>query len=248
MEYKFLKDRGALAEGKSSDSSLHDTMTIAGFRPQLSRTNQLTKQDANRLLRHVTPEMAEHIPETLAREHTLCCIDAEGDTLTVATMVADDLAVQDKLRFMLNRDVRFVSASESAIRAALDRCFGTWDHDSVDSMICEFTETAIDVSEIQAFSGSAPKKRSIVKSKNGAPTGSGVSTTTGLDHTPRLGGHTMFSYVVEEGQRVLMRRADGRVEILVGPTKVNRFRKIFRPMQHYVAHPGEFLIARFRDG
>ncbi len=58
----------------------------------------------------------------------------------------------------------------------------------------------------------------------------------------------MFSYIVEEGQRVLMRRPDGTMEILVGPKKVSRFRKVFRPMQHYVAHPGEFLIARYRDG
>ncbi len=63
-----------------------------------------------------------------------------------------------------------------------------------------------------------------------------------------LEGHSMFSYVVEEGQRVLMRRADGSMEILVGPVKVFRFRKVFRPMQHYVAHPGEFLIVRYRDG
>lgn len=58
----------------------------------------------------------------------------------------------------------------------------------------------------------------------------------------------MFSYVVEEGQRVLMCRADGTMEILIGPQKVSRFRKTFRKIPHFVAHPGEFLIVRYRDG
>jgi hypothetical protein len=58
----------------------------------------------------------------------------------------------------------------------------------------------------------------------------------------------MFSYVVEEGQRVLMRRPNGTMKILIGPLKVYHGRNVFRPMQHYVAHPGEFLIARYRDG
>src|SRR5262249_36809808 len=65
------------------------------------------------------------------------------------------------------------------------------------------------------------------------------------DHPGESG---MFFYIVEEGQRVLMRRPDGTMEILVGPQRVWRFRKQFTPMQHYVAHPGEFLIVRFRDG
>lgn len=252
MEYKFLKDRGALAEGKSAGDASENAMTIAGFRPRLSQTTPLTKRDANRLLRQVTPEMANLIPESLAREHNLCCIDADGDTLIVAAMVADDLSVQDKLRFMLNRDVRFVPASESAIRSAIDRVFGMSETESVDSMIAEFTDTDFDVTKVQGFSGFAPLKKNrrahVVDYKKGARDLGADLGGSGLDNTPRLGGHTMLSFVVEEGDRVLMRRTDGTMEILIGPTKVNRFRKVFRPMQHYVAHPGEFLIVRFRDG
>jgi hypothetical protein len=53
---------------------------------------------------------------------------------------------------------------------------------------------------------------------------------------------------VEEGQRVMMIRPDGAMSVIVGPKRVFRFRNRFRPMEHYVAHPGEFLILRFRDG
>ncbi len=58
----------------------------------------------------------------------------------------------------------------------------------------------------------------------------------------------MFSYIVEEGQRVLVIRTNGTMEVVVGPKKVSTFGRRFRPMAHHVAHPGEFLIVRFRDG
>jgi hypothetical protein len=58
----------------------------------------------------------------------------------------------------------------------------------------------------------------------------------------------MFFYTVEEGQRVLMRRPNGTMEVITGPRRVWRGRNVFEPMQHYIAHPGEFLIARYRDG
>lgn len=72
---------------------------------------------------------------------------------------------------------------------------------------------------------------------------------TGLDpisSRPQRSG--MFFYTVEEGQRVRMIYPDGTVEILVGPRRVWKGRRRFAPMAHYVAHPGEFLIVRFRDG
>lgn len=58
----------------------------------------------------------------------------------------------------------------------------------------------------------------------------------------------MFSYVVEEGQRVLVIRSNGSMEVVIGPKKVSTWRRRFRHMAHHVAHPGEFLIVRFRDG
>jgi hypothetical protein len=58
----------------------------------------------------------------------------------------------------------------------------------------------------------------------------------------------MFYYTVEEGQRVLMKRRDGRMEVLVGPQRVWRGWRTFERMHHFVAHPGQFLEVRFRDG
>jgi hypothetical protein len=70
----------------------------------------------------------------------------------------------------------------------------------------------------------------------------------GLDRGGARSGGGMFFYTVEDGARVLMVSRDGTMRILEGPTKVSRWFRRFRPMQHYVAHPGEFLIVRCRDG
>src|SRR4029077_13814432 len=46
---------------------------------------------------------------------------------------------------------------------------------------------------------------------------SGSEAVSGEDTTPDYGTQSMFSYTVEEGQRVLMVQKDGRMEVIVGP-------------------------------
>lgn len=70
----------------------------------------------------------------------------------------------------------------------------------------------------------------------------------GRDRTRLTRRPGMFSYTIEDGQHVLMIRNDGTMEELVGPKKVSTWGRTFRPMEHYVAHPGEFLVVRYRDG
>ncbi len=76
----------------------------------------------------------------------------------------------------------------------------------------------------------------------------GRSPVSGEDTTPDYGTETMWYYTVEEGQRALMIRKDGRMEVIVGPARRWKGRSRFEKMRHFVAHPGEFLIVRFRDG
>ncbi len=76
----------------------------------------------------------------------------------------------------------------------------------------------------------------------------GRSAVDGEDTTPDYGTETMWYYSVEEGQRALMIRHDGRMEVIVGPKQVWKGWNRFEKMRHFVAHPGEFLIVRFRDG
>jgi hypothetical protein len=59
---------------------------------------------------------------------------------------------------------------------------------------------------------------------------------------------TMFFYTIEENQRALVVRSNGAIEVVEGPRKIWRWGKTVRPMGHHIAHPGEFLMVRFRDG
>lgn len=71
----------------------------------------------------------------------------------------------------------------------------------------------------------------------------------GLDATSKQqGAHSMFFYTVEEGQRALLVSKGGQMKVIAGPARVWRWGKRLRPMAHYVAHPGDFLIVRYRDG
>jgi hypothetical protein len=70
----------------------------------------------------------------------------------------------------------------------------------------------------------------------------------GEERTPNFGRDGMFRYTVEEGQRVLVIHKSGQVEVVVGPARVWKWDKRFERMRHFVAHPGDFLVVKFRDG
>ena len=55
-------------------------------------------------------------------------------------------------------------------------------------------------------------------------------------------------HIVEDGQRALMIRPDGRTEAIVGPARVLAWNRRFQVMRSLVAHPGEFLVVRHVDG
>lgn len=251
MEYKYLKDRGALAEGNVATPAAE--FTIAGFQPRLSQMENFGQREIRRRLREPDPKVMQFIPATMARVHQIFPIAHDGSTLTVASTQNEDLVLKNELESFLGLSIQFAPTSSTAIDLAIEQHYAAHETESVDSMICEFTDTAIDVSDLDQSprmlsTGTREfRKKQPIDYKMGLAS-RGPIRDSGLDTTTPWGGQTMFSYVVEEGQRVLMRKPDGRIEILVGPTKVSRFRKQFRPMQHYVAHPGEFLIVRYRDG
>ncbi len=230
-----------------------------------------------------TPPKAvlELVPESVARENLVLPCRLDGDTLWVAAADPNDLMVADKLTFILNKKIRLVGYPKRLLIAAINEHYGQTETESVDSMLCEFTDTAIDFTKVDVdladadhdepdamlrrakaryLSRSALERPSLARSKalRAAPGEVQIAALSrsipvrpappGLDTTPDYGTASMWYYTVEEGQRALMIRRDGRMEVVVGPRRVwvghNRFEK----MRHYVAHPGEFLIVRFRDG
>ncbi len=87
------------------------------------------------------------VTESVARENAVIPIAFDDDQLKVAVVDPMNFEVMEKLRFLLNRDVKPVMAPKDSILSAINRHYGQTETESVDSMLMEFTETAIDFTE-----------------------------------------------------------------------------------------------------
>jgi hypothetical protein len=248
-----IQKRGAvhLAEEEAAG----DVLLGRSVQPTRSR---LLQQIANRAI-------LELIPESVARENVVFPLRLDGETLTVAAADPNNLLVADQLTFILNKKIRLVGMPRQDILDAINEHYGQTETESVDSMLCEFTDTALSIDRWQQPSAPAARARgsllarampeigetlarSVTELKKGMRGNAGEDHDHGEDTTADYGNETMLFYTVEEGQRTLMIRRDGSMEVLVGPKRVWRGWRRFEKMRHFVAHPGDFLIIRFRDG
>lgn len=98
----------------------------------------------------IPPSIIEMLTESIARENVVIPISRDEDgALVVAMHDPNGFDVLEKLRFLVNRDVKMVLAPREAIQAAINRHYGQNETESVDSMLAEFTETAIDFTETE---------------------------------------------------------------------------------------------------
>ncbi|MFM8707539.1 MAG: GspE/PulE family protein [Planctomycetia bacterium] len=95
----------------------------------------------------VSQDVIELLPESVARENTIFPLAEQGSVLELATSDPGDVDLQEKLRFILNRDVEISLAPRQQIVEAINRHYGLSDGESADSMLQEFTDTAIDFTE-----------------------------------------------------------------------------------------------------
>lgn len=112
------------------------------------------------------PEMViELMPEAVARENTVLPLAESDGGLKVLMSEPGDVDTVEKLRFILNRDVTVALATRSSINLAINRMYGQVEGESADSILQEFTDTAIDFTETvddqaseeeEAGDGSAP--------------------------------------------------------------------------------------------
>ena len=91
----------------------------------------------------------ELVPESLARENIVMPLAQENGAIKVIMHDPIDFETIDKLRFVLNREIEVALAPKEAIVEAINRYYGgaTTETESVDSMLQEFTDTAIDFAE-----------------------------------------------------------------------------------------------------
>ena len=102
--------------------------------------------------RQIPNAVIELVTESMARENIVIPIESDGDSVLIAMHNPNNIEVIDKLRFVLNREIRPVMAPLESIQGAINRHYGQSETESVDSMISEFTETQIDFTDVEAAS------------------------------------------------------------------------------------------------
>ncbi|MCA9174749.1 MAG: type II/IV secretion system protein [Planctomycetales bacterium] len=157
-----------LAEGKCSLDQLSDATQMAREQTGKSVADcliQLRYATAEDVMRAVAqshgmeyvdfsevkiPEkVIELVPESIARENTILPWKEEGEAIRVIISDPMDMETTEKLRFILNRTVHTALAPREAIIEAINRYYGQVEGESADSMLQEFTDTAIDFTETE---------------------------------------------------------------------------------------------------
>ena len=95
----------------------------------------------------IPERIIELVPEAVARENNVIPVLEEDDELTVVVCDPFDLETIEKLRFILNRRIETALAPHDTIQGAINRHYGQIEGESADSMLQEFTDTAIDFTE-----------------------------------------------------------------------------------------------------
>jgi type IV pilus assembly protein PilB len=97
----------------------------------------------------IPASIIELVPESIARENIVMPLAQENGAIRVIMHNPLDFETIDKLRFVLNREIEVALAPKEAIVEAINRYYGgsTTETESVDSMLQEFTDTAIDFAE-----------------------------------------------------------------------------------------------------
>ena len=245
MRYEYSSHAGALRDTVSGIASADSVHSLGSPTVGQLETGR------------VAPEVLALVPAETAWRYWVIPIAFDGETVTMAAADADDIAVQDSLRFQLALNVRLVPVAKHVVEQSLLLNYGAVGGECADSLLQEFTDSAIDF-ELE----SRHKRGRLIGSSAPAELRSvDLSSVECLAETPRyfpelgldqtgvtMGGGGMLFYTVEDGQRALMVHPNGSMQVIVGPKRVWRGFSSFRTMNHFVAHPGEYLIVRFRNG
>ena len=102
----------------------------------------------------IADAVIELVPESVARENTIIPFSEENGTLRILVADPFDLETVEKLRFILNVKIETALAPKGAIVGAINKYYGQVEGESADSMLQEFTDTAIDFTETEGEGGS----------------------------------------------------------------------------------------------
>src|SRR5262245_28557173 len=94
----------------------------------------------------------ELVPESVARKNVILPVAEEEDALKVIVSDPYDIDTLEKLRFILNRRIEIALAPRDKILEAINKYYSQIEGESADSVLQEFTDTAIDFTETETQS------------------------------------------------------------------------------------------------
>src|SRR5208337_4129305 len=136
---------------KDSGTKLPDALVRLGYASGEDVTRAIAEQyglnyvNVNEVA--IPPSVIELVPESVARENAILPLSESDGHLTVIISDPWDIDTIDKLRFILNKQIDLAMAPREAILEAVNRYYGQSVAESADSMLQEFTDTAIDFTE-----------------------------------------------------------------------------------------------------
>src|SRR5690349_5238185 len=138
---------------QQTGAKLQDTLVKLGYVSQEQVINAIAEHSGLEYidLTNVTipPAVIELVPESVARENIVLPLSQDGNVLKIITSDPSDFDTVQKLQFILNKDITPVIAAREQIVEAINRHYGQTETESVDSMLAEFTDTAIDFTETE---------------------------------------------------------------------------------------------------
>ncbi|MCI0492144.1 MAG: Flp pilus assembly complex ATPase component TadA [Planctomycetes bacterium] len=159
---KFLVGRGiigpeqlaeAQAIAKNNGGKVHEILVKQGYATSEQVMQALADMHGYEFvdLRDVPipPSVVELVPESVARENAVIPLSEEDGALKVLVSDPFDYETFEKLQFILNRKVDIALATRESILEAINRNYGQMGDESADSMLQEFTDTAIDFTETE---------------------------------------------------------------------------------------------------
>ncbi len=147
---------------QQTGAKLQDTLVKLGYATQeqvmsaIAEHSGLQFVDLTNLT--IPPAIIEQVPESVSRENVVIPLSFENGVLKVIMADPSDMDTVDKLRFILNKEIQPVISGREQIIEAINRHYGQSETESVDSMLAEFTDTAIDFTETEATSGAGSEE------------------------------------------------------------------------------------------
>ncbi len=157
---KLLIDQGILGQEQVNDAQTHAKQTGDPIAVSLVKLGYATDSEVMVALAtyhkmeyidlqkvEISEDIIELMPESVARENVVLPMSENDGRLKVLISDPSDVDTIEKLRFILNRDVTPALATRTQINEYINRFYGQVEGESADSILQEFTDTAIDFTE-----------------------------------------------------------------------------------------------------